>query len=531
MMQKNKKRDHQYFINLIGPAVVFGCAGGCLTAVAVVLFKFLAGHAVELSARGYEFLRGNPAWIPAALAVFAGQALMLASGYRRHPNLQGGGIPTSIGILRGVITFRWQWNLAGVSLLSLASFLSGVPLGTEGPAVQIGTALGRGSLGAMSKKHRAWDRYAMTGGACAGFTVATGAPISGLLFAVEEAHKGVSPMILMVSTVAVLAAEITSEFLSPLFGVSVRLFDRVSLPVLQMQDMWMPLVVGVAVGLFSVLVLRLYGRIRGFFTRTLRRIPKWLRIYLVLAATLAAGLWSRSMISTGHHVVEEMFAMETPVLMLFCLLAVRTVLTLSASSNGITGGLFLPLMALGAILATIMAEGLALIGLHESFSGIVIMLGITACIAGMMKTPLTAIAFSIEALSLGGNVLPVLLAAISAYVITEIFSAHSINDTVLEARIEEIHEGRTVQVHESLAQVMPGSFAVGKQVRDVLWPDGLIVMALRHRGEEEKMDVRGETVLREADVLHLRCSTWDVPEVQKEMMGIVGEQELDWREI
>ena len=529
-MQKWKKRDHQYFVNLIYPAVVFGVAGGCLTAAAVALYKALAGQAVRLSGEIYSFLRGNPAWIPAALAVLAVLSALLTACYRRHPNLHGGGIPTSVGILRGLISFHWLHNLAGVAALSMTAFLTGVPLGTEGPAVQIGTALGRGSLGAMRKKHRAWERYAMTGGACAGFTVATGAPISGLLFAVEEAHRSVSPMILMVSSVAVLSAEITSELISPLLGVSPRLFDRMSLPILQMGDMWIPLAVGVAVGLFSVAVLRLYGKIRGFFNRTLRRVPQWMRIFLVLAATLAAGLWSHSMISTGHHLVEELFALDVPVLMLICILLVRTLLTLSASSNGITGGLFLPLMALGAILAALTAEGLVRIGLHESFCGIVIMLGITACIAGMMKTPLTAVAFSIEVLSLSGNVLPVLLAAVSSYVITEIFSAQSINDTVLETRMEEIHEGRPVQICLGAAAVLPGSFAVGKQVRDVLWPDGLIVMALRHSGEEDRLDVRGDTVLQAGDALELRCSTQNMQEAQKEIVGILGEQELNWRE-
>ena len=72
--------------------------------------------------------------------------------------------------------------------MSLLSFLMGVPLGNEGPSVQIGTAVGRGTTRIALRKRFAWDRYSMTGGACAGFAVATGAPISGILFAVEEAH-------------------------------------------------------------------------------------------------------------------------------------------------------------------------------------------------------------------------------------------------------------------------------------------------------------------------------------------------------
>ena len=64
---------------------------------------------------------------------------------------------------------------------SVTSFLIGVPLGNEGPSVLMGTAVGKGCTDTLAKKHPAWSRYSMTGGACAGFAVATGAPISGIL--------------------------------------------------------------------------------------------------------------------------------------------------------------------------------------------------------------------------------------------------------------------------------------------------------------------------------------------------------------
>lgn len=76
-----------------------------------------------------------------AAALFA-VAFLYSKCYQRYPNLQGGGIPTSIGILRGLISFDWLKNLIGTFSLSLLSFFIGVPLGNEGPSVQIGTAIG-----------------------------------------------------------------------------------------------------------------------------------------------------------------------------------------------------------------------------------------------------------------------------------------------------------------------------------------------------------------------------------------------------
>ena len=53
----------------------------------------------------------------------------------------------------------------------------------------------------------------MTGGAAAGFAVATGAPATGMIFALEEVHKRFSPMILMVAMSSVVFAAATSEVL------------------------------------------------------------------------------------------------------------------------------------------------------------------------------------------------------------------------------------------------------------------------------------------------------------------------------
>ena len=72
----------------------------------------------------------------------------------------------------------------------------------------------------------------MTGGASAGFAVATGAPLSGMIFVLEEAHKKISPMLTLTSFISVLVACITSRFLSPLVGLSYSLFEIESVYIL-----------------------------------------------------------------------------------------------------------------------------------------------------------------------------------------------------------------------------------------------------------------------------------------------------------
>ena len=122
--------------------------------------------------------------------------------------------------MRGVLSVRWLTCLLGVFFSSLITYLGGIPLGTEGPSVQMGTAVGKGTVRLLGRRHLAWDRYVMTGGAGAGFAAATGAPLTGILFAFEEAHERFSPMLLMVSAMTVASGSLTAEFLFSLTGDS-----------------------------------------------------------------------------------------------------------------------------------------------------------------------------------------------------------------------------------------------------------------------------------------------------------------------
>ena len=460
------------------------------------------------------------------LAVLVGVAFLFTWIYRRAPHLMGGGIPTSIGMLRGILPCRWISNLVGLFFMSLTSFLIGVPLGNEGPSVQMGAAVGQGSVRTMAKKHRAWNRYSMTGGACAGFSIATGAPISGVLFAIEEAHQRISPMILIVAATSVLAGGITTDILAPLFSVSTSLFPKLDLITLHAKDIWIPLAVGIMMGLFAVLFLRYYTVVSALWKKKLKSVPLAWKIFIVFALTVLFGLISDSFISTGHELILHLFEARQTLLMLLLILVVRSTLTLFANTNGITGGIFLPLLTLGAVAASVMGQIFShLFGLGEPYYVLIMVLGITGCIAGMMKMPLTAIVFAVEALSCYDNILYVIIVAVTAFIITEIFGAHSINDTVLEDRAHAQNEGKEFRVIDTFVTVQPGTFAVGKQIRDIFWPRNLFVLSVQHgKKHGAEVDEHGGKEIREGDILHVRYSTYEEEKTAEELMDIVGEQ-------
>lgn len=518
------KRFRYYLLNLLTPAFVFGSITGVLTAFAVTLYKVAAGFVISLSEKGYDLLREKTLYLIPVLLAAVGVSFFLAFLYRKIPNLKGGGIPTSIGILRGIITFKWLRNLIGIFALSLITFLSGVPLGNEGPSVQMGTAIGRGTVYSFAKKNKAWDRYAMTGGACAGFSVATGAPISGIMFALEEAHQRLSPMIIIVSATSVMFASITSELLAPIFGVSVTLFPGFDPITLTLSEIWIPLVVGIAIGLFSVAFLYYYRATNYLFNKKLKKVPHSAKIFFVFAVTLFIGLLSPHFISTGHDLILSLFDGEFAVYMLLLILLIRATLTLSANTNKLTGGMFVPFLSLGAVLSAAVGKIIeALFPISSEYYTVILIFGITACVASMMKTPITAIVFAIEALGCHNNILYVILVSAVSFVICEMFGAKSVNDAVVEDRVEELNESKTSKVIDAYITVEKGAFAIGKQIRDIFWPANLFVLSVKHSAHHTaEVDEHGGKAIREGDTLHVRYSTFDEDATREELTAIVG---------
>lgn len=527
------KRNLNYVKNIALPGLIFSFIAGTLTGAFIVLYRFAANKVINLSETVYSTVRERPVLVIPAVLVLGAMAAILAFVYKQTPNLKGGGIPTAIGILRGGIRFNWLKNLIGVTLASLSTFFVGVPLGSEGPSVQIGTAIGRGTVKTMAGKNQAWDRYVMTGGACAGFTAANNAPIAGIMFAIEEAHQRISPMIIMTAFSSVMFSSITVRWMCPLLGMDADMFPGISEHVreLGLSQLGVIAICAIVVGLMSVIFLRYFMVMRKFIGEKLSAMSLRLKIFIVFMLTFAFGLISYDFISTGHDLVDSLLEGNVLWYIILAILLYRATMLLAANNTGINGGMFVPIIALSALVASLVAKVTIGAGLISAdYYSTIVVLGITAGISGMMKCPLTAMVFSIEALGCSENILPVILAAPLSYIITEAFGTESINEEVVAGRIREINYGKVPKVIDTFVTVGGNTFAVGKQIRDIFWPQNLFVLSAKH-GETAgaEVDSHGDNTLQEGDILHVRYMTYDNSATKEELYAIVGEQKIESR--
>ena len=523
----NKFQRH--FINLIFPAFVFGSITGIFTSLVIILYKLLAKFVIEFSENAYAFLSKALYIVPIVLVVLFGLSILFSYIYKKQPRVSGGGIPSAIALLRSIVRFDWLKTLIGVFFMSLSSFLIGVPLGNEGPSVLMGTAIGKGSINLFAKKHPMWSRYTMTGGACAGFAVATGASVSGVMFAIEEAHQRISPMILLVGTISVISAQVVSQILCPMLGLSLTLFPSVPIITFAMSDLWIALVVGVIIGLFAVAFLKYYHLINKFFNVILKKVPHSVKIFIVYALTIVLGIISFSFISTGHEIFSLVLKENIAIWGLAILLLVRITLTLFANSNKLTGGVFVPILAIGALVASIVGKGLeSLFGLSSAYYTAILVLGISACVSSMMKMPLTAIVFSLEVFGCVDNLIFIIIAVALSCIITEIFGVKGMNDNIVENIVkeqEETHERKVIDTHVTIKK---GSFAENMHSKDILWPANFFLLSIaKNKSSIEQIDQQGEIVFSEGDILHVRYLTFDEEQTKEELNSIVGEQNYE----
>lgn len=509
---KTLNETKRHIISYTFPALMFGALSGAISAAVITIYKWLAKHSVEISEKAYHILNKKPAFLPIAIAILFIATFILSRVYNKEPNLQGGGIPTSIGAMRGYFSLHPLKNTVGVFLLSLLSFIIGIPLGTEGPSVQMGAAIGSGLTKASPKKLRAWERFSMTGGASAGFSVATGAPISAILFSIEEAHQRVSPIIVFISIISVLSASIVSNVLSPIFDVQKSLFSLSNFNEASLDKLWIPLVTGLFMGIFAVAFLKGYTFLHRLYEKIFKHVSQRIRIFSAMLLTLILGLISFSFISTGHHFAVSLFASSPTLLMLIAIILVRSVLTLNANLNGITGGIFLPLLAIGAAASALLAKGLTFLGMSQEYVPFILALGICSSVAGMMKMPLTAILFAIEALGLSDNILSVIITAAIAFSIPEMIGENSIGEHVLKNRIKGLSIGKKNKHGEMTVEVESGSFAIGKDVRDIFWPHGVYVTSIEHIQKGQLFNI--------GDKLLISYNTNDFERMEKELFAI-----------
>lgn len=513
---------YNYFRNLLLPCVFLSALAGFVTAIIITAFKHLADLVIRCSYAIYGSVRENPAWLP--LLILGAAALGLAVSFilTRSHSCRGGGIPNSVAAIRGIVSFKWVASIFLLPLSALMTFLCGIPLGTEGPCVQMGTAVGDGIMRYLGgEKNRGWRRYVMTGGASAGFSIATGAPLGAILFSAEELLKHFSPMVLTAASISVMTAQATSHILS-LFGIgALSLFpDMPTVSALSPKLLFTPIIIGIAAGIAAIAFTQFYHLVDRAVHSLLKRVSKQIVFPILFASVAVVGFFFADALGTGHSLTETLFTTRSAWYVLLITFIIRTAVMMVSNTAGTSGGIFLPTIAFGAIIGSVCAEMMIALGwISDEHYLLMVVLGITAFLGATSRIPVTACVFAVEALGCINAVLPIIIATTVALLVTEASGLEDFTDTVIAAKLRSIIKGKEPVIIEVPLRVEADSFAVGKELRDILWPNSCSVVS-RERSKEN----RGNPWIVAGDVITVHYKTYHPELTAEELEILVGPQ-------
>ena len=469
-----------------------------------------------------------PIWLPILVIGAAVIGLLSSLILSKSHSCRGGGIPTSVAAIRGVFNFKWISGIILLPISALLTFLAGLPLGTEGPCVQMGTAVGDGVIKCLGReKHKGWRRYIMTGGAAAGFSIATSSPISAIIFSMEEIHKHYSPMLLSAVSVSVLVAQLTSRLLAAIGIGDIHFFHMPNIESMPLSAFFVPLIIGIVCGLCSVIYTRFYLTINRIIRRILEKLSVKIVLPILFALIAIVGFFLADALGTGHSIIESLFTPGYIWYMLILLLLIRAIGTIVCNVSGATGGVFLPNLAFGAIVGALCADGMISLGwIGSEHYVIIVVLGITSFLGATSRIPLTACVFAVEALNGINNIIPIVIATTISLVIVEAFGIEDLTDTIIEAQQHKITDGKKSFDIEAPLVVKKNSFVVGKHLSDILWPNSCVVVAFNSQDRS-----KNHGLISDGDIITVHYTTYDPNSTANELCNLVGEQSEDLMQI
>ncbi|MDF7663183.1 ClC family H(+)/Cl(-) exchange transporter [Bifidobacterium sp. ESL0763] len=272
----------------------------------------------------------------------------------------------------------------------------------------------------------------VTAGAAAGLSAAFNAPLSGMMFALEEVHHSFSPAILLSSAAAAMGADIVSKYW---FGLK-PVLDFTRLAQLSLPQYWWMVPLGLVAGLVGVAMSKLLLASQTLFNK----LPWWARPVISLAVALPVGVFLPQVLGGGESLIgfaERSGALGTSLAALLVLLAAKMLFTSTSFGSGVPGGIFMPILAVGTLAGS--ACGVALHAVEFNGGPLVpadvIPLFAVCAMAGTLtasvKAPMTSILLTVEMSGTLMHMLPVAACSFIALMVSDLCGADPIYDALL----------------------------------------------------------------------------------------------------
>jgi CIC family chloride channel protein len=439
-----REREEQIFL-------VLTLLIGALVGLVVVAFILLTER---FGARLYP--AGGAAWrrllVPVAGSLGMGYLL-----YRFFPDARGSGVPQTKAALYargGRISLS---TVFGKFFCTSATLASGIPLGREGPAVQVGagiaSVLGR-KLGLRPERVKALIPV----GAAAAVAAAFNTPLAAVLFALEEVVGDLHAPVLG----SVVLASATSWAMLRLLLGNDPLFQVPQYQLVHPGEFGIYAILGIVGGFVSLAFTKLLLWMRAKF----QRFPRKTVWFQPVAGGLLVGVMGwfvPQLLGVGYKHVGEVLNGNMALKLMVILLVLKLVAVATSYASGNAGGIFGPSLFLGAMLGGIVGSvAQHFLPGYVATPGAYALVGMGTAFAGVVRAPMTSVVMIFEITRDYAVIVPLMISNLVSFFISARFQKQSIYEVL--AHQDGIHlptaESRLQEGQRQVAQAMRDAIEV-----------------------------------------------------------------------
>jgi CIC family chloride channel protein len=379
-------------------------------------------------------------FMPAGMGLIVAALVMFV-----FPGARGSGVnqtKAALYVYNGYISFK---TVIGKFLTSALALGSGHSLGPEDPSLQIGAGVAS-VIARRLKLSRQRLRLFAPIGAAAGLAAAFNAPISAMLFVIEEVIGSWSAAVLG----SIVLAALSSVVVARLFWGAEPMFHVPTVELRDPRELLAYAVMGVIGGFVAVI----FSSTLGYLRPRLRNLPRWALFCQPALAGLLVGAIGYfgfpQVMGVGYGVIDQAMHAQFTWQVLLALAIFKLIATTVSFSSGTPGGMFAPTLFIGAMLGGAVGTFEKLFFPHLTGSiGAYALVGMGVLFAGFLRVPLTSVFMVLEVSGNYSIILPVILANTIAYLISrslqpvpifEVFTHQDgLNLPSMEEQREEVH--------------------------------------------------------------------------------------------
>jgi chloride channel protein, CIC family len=411
---------------------------GAISGAGVACFMLLLEQADRLRDALIAFAHAQgPQGLWLLVAACAAAAGIAASLVRRiSPQAVGSGIPHVEAVLDGQLQ-QAPFRIIPVKFIGGALAIgAGLALGREGPSVHMAATLGH-LVGKTFRRNWPDCRVLLAAGAGAGLATAFNAPIAGAVFVLEELVRRFDTRIAIAALGASASAIAVARELigyAPDFQVATLVYAGApTLPLF------------VALGAVAGLVAILYNGTLLAAVSLAEKLGRWsveLRAGIIGAAVGMFAWFAPGLVGGGDQITQHVLLGEAAIGMIPLAFLLRFGLGAVSYATATPGGLFAPILVLGAQLGLFFgAAGRLAFPEFDIQPDHFAVVGMAAFFTGVVQAPVTGIVLATEMTGGFTMFLPMIAACFAAMMVPNLLGSAPIYESLRERIVRHPHGG------------------------------------------------------------------------------------------